>query len=94
MIKALLNQNSVHPVYNALVVTNRGIRKWINRVNQCGVDGLIMKKRPGRITLINDQQASQLTHLIDQPQQAKQTLKEKRRKLTRACGPRYLRRHK
>jgi len=34
--------------------------KWINRFNQCGVEGLIVKKRPGRMTIINDQQASQL----------------------------------
>ena len=60
-------------VCNALLVTNRGIRKWINCFNQCGVDGLIVKKRPGRITIINDQQASELTNLIDQPQQAQRT---------------------
>jgi hypothetical protein len=41
--------------------------------NQCGVDGLIVKKRPGRMTIINDEQASQLTDLIDQPQQAQRT---------------------
>ena len=42
---------------------------WINRFNRCGVEGLIVKKRPGRMTIINDQQALQLTNLIDQPQQ-------------------------
>ena len=57
-------------VCNALVVTNRAIRNWINAFNCCGVDGLIVKKRPGRMTIINDQQALQLTNLIDQPQQA------------------------
>jgi transposase len=41
-------------VCNALVVTNRAIRKWINRFNQCGVDGLIVKKRPGRMAIINN----------------------------------------
>ncbi|MEJ2392870.1 MAG: IS630 family transposase [Gammaproteobacteria bacterium] len=60
-------------VCNALLVTNRAIRKWINRFNRCGVDGLIVKKRPGRMTIINDQQAWQLTNLIDQPQQAQRT---------------------
>jgi len=60
-------------VCNALLVTNRAIRKWITRFNQCGVDGLIVKKRPGRMTIINAQQASQLTNLIDQPQQAQRT---------------------
>ena len=54
-------------VRNALLVTNRALGKWINRFNQCGVDGLIVKKRPGRMTIINDQQASELTDLIDQP---------------------------
>ena len=34
-------------VCNALLVTKRAVRKWINRFNQCGVDGLIVKKRPG-----------------------------------------------
>ena len=51
-------------VCNALLVTHRAIRKWINRFNQCGVDGLIVKKRPGRMTIINDAQASELTNLI------------------------------
>ena len=60
-------------VCNALLVTNRALRKWINRFNQCGVDGLIVKKRPGRMAIINDQQASQLADLIDQPQQAKRS---------------------
>jgi hypothetical protein len=30
--------------------------------NQCGVEVLIVKKRPGRMTIINDQQASQLAY--------------------------------
>ena len=60
-------------VCNALLVTNRAIRKWINRFNRCGVDGLIVKKRPGRMTIINDQQTLKLTNLIDQPQQAQRT---------------------
>jgi len=34
-------------VCKALLVTNRALRKWINRFNQCGVDGLIVKKRRG-----------------------------------------------
>jgi len=60
-------------VCNALIVTNRALRKWIKRFNRCGVDGLIVKKRPGRMTIINDQQALQLTELIDQPQQAQRS---------------------
>jgi transposase len=64
-IQMLLAGASRDLVCNALVVTNRAIRKWINGFNQCGVDGLIVKKRPGRMTIINDQQASELTNLID-----------------------------
>ncbi len=60
-------------VCNALLVTNRALRKWINRFNQCGVDGLIVKKRPGRMAIIKDQQAPQLVQLIDQPQQAQRS---------------------
>ena len=60
-------------VCNALLVTNRALRKWINRFNCRGVDGLIVKKRPGRMAIINDDQASELADLIDQPQQAERT---------------------
>ena len=60
-------------VCDALLVTNRAIRKWINRFNHSGVDGLIVKKRPGRTAIINGQQASELAGLIDQPQQAERT---------------------
>ena len=60
-------------VCKALLVTNRALRKWINRFNQCGVDGLIVKKRPGRMTIIKDQQAPQLVQLIDEPQQAQRS---------------------
>jgi len=57
-------------VCNALLVTKRALRLWINRFNRSGVDGLIVKKRPGRMTIIRDQQAFELTDLIDQPQKA------------------------
>lgn len=60
-------------VCNALLVTNRALRKWINRFNCRGADGLIVKKRPGRMAIINDDQASELADLIDQPQQAERT---------------------
>ena len=60
-------------VCKALRVTNRALRKWINRFNPCGVDGLIVKKRPGRMTMIKDQQAPQLVQLIDEPQQAQRS---------------------
>jgi putative transposase len=60
-------------VCNALLVTDRALRKWINQFNQSGVDGLIVKKRPGRMAIIHDQQADELAMLIDQPQQAERT---------------------
>jgi putative transposase len=60
-------------VCNALLVTDRALRKWINQFNQSGVDGLIVKKRPGRMAIIHDQQADELAMLIDQPQQAQRT---------------------
>jgi hypothetical protein len=42
-------------VCNALLLTNRALRKWIIGFNQRGVDGLIVKKRPGPMAIINDQ---------------------------------------
>lgn len=60
-------------VCNALLVTDRAIRKWISLFNQSGVDGLIVKKRPGRTAIFNGQQAEELAHLIDQPQQVDRT---------------------
>ena len=69
-IQMLLAGANTDLVCNALLATNRALRKRINRFNRCGVDGLIVKKRPGRMTIINGQQARQLTDLIDQPQQA------------------------
>ena len=60
-------------VCSSLLVTNRALRKWINSFNDSGVDGLIVKKRPGRMTIIKDRQALELSDLIDQPQQADRT---------------------
>jgi transposase len=60
-------------VCNSLLITNRALRRWINLFNQSGVDGLIVKKRPGRTTIINGQQVSELAELIDQPEQADRT---------------------
>jgi transposase len=58
-------------VRDALLVSNRALRKWINCFNQTGVDGLIVKKRPGRMSIITDQQAPELAQLIDEPEKAK-----------------------
>jgi transposase len=72
-IQMLLAGASRELVCNALLVTNRALRKWINCFNQSGVDGLIVKKRPGRTVIIKEHQASELAELIDQPQQADRT---------------------
>jgi hypothetical protein len=68
-IQMLLAGAARQLVCNALLVTNRALTKWINRLNQCGVDGLIVKKRPGTMTIIQDQQTPQLVQLIHEPQQ-------------------------
>jgi hypothetical protein len=38
---------------NARLATNRALRKWINRFNRCGDHGPIVKKRPGRMSIID-----------------------------------------
>ena len=60
-------------VCKALVISERALRKWINLFNCSGVDGLIVKKRPGRTTILNGLQAQELSHLIERPQQAERT---------------------
>jgi len=60
-------------VCNSLLITNRALRKWINRFNHSGVDGIIVKKRPGRTEIIRPEQKNELSELIDQPQQADRT---------------------
>ena len=72
-IQMLLAGASRDLVCRALKVTNRALRKWINCFNNSGVDGLIDKKRPGRMAIINGQQSRELTEVIDQPQQAGRT---------------------
>ena len=55
-------------VCSSVLVTDRALRKWINAFNTSGADGLIVNKRPGRMAIIKDQQAIELSELIDQPQ--------------------------
>jgi transposase len=52
-IQMLLAGIDTQLVCKALLVTKRALRKWINRFNQCGVHGLIVKKRPGRMAIIS-----------------------------------------
>ena len=56
-----------------LLKKSRLLRNDVSYFSQCGVDGLIVKKRPGRMAIINDQQAAQLAQLIDEPQQAQRS---------------------
>jgi len=72
-IQMLLAGGSRALVCNALLVTNRALRKWINLFNLSGVDGLIAQKRPGRTAIINGTQASQLTDLVEHPEEADRT---------------------
>jgi transposase len=60
-------------VSEALLVTNRALRKWINAFNERGVDGLIVRKRPGRTAVFRGKEAEQLTQLIEKPQKAQRT---------------------
>ena len=71
-IQMLLAGAARELVCQALLVTNRALRK-INCFNESGVDGLIVKKRPGKMAIINGQQAVDSANLIDQPQQAERT---------------------
>ena len=57
-------------VCQALLVTNRALRKWINAFNKCGVDGLIVRKRPGRTAILTGDTAQELAKLIETPQSA------------------------
>jgi len=49
------------------------LRNDVPYFNPCGVDGLISKKRPGTMVIINDQKAPELVRLIDRPQQAQRS---------------------
>jgi transposase len=60
-------------ICQARLVTNRALRKWINAFNQSGVDGLIVRKRPGRTAILTGNTADELTKLIDTPQSTERT---------------------
>ncbi len=60
-------------VCQALLVKDRAIRKWIKAFNEKGVDGLIVKKRPGRTAFFKEEQAEELVKLIEQPEKADRT---------------------
>lgn len=72
-IQFLLVGTTRQQVCRALKVTERALRKWINAFNRCGIDGLIVKKRPGRTCILSGQKAQELVQLIEQPQHAERT---------------------
>jgi transposase len=51
-------------VCQALLVTNRALRKWINAFNHSGIDGLIVRKKPRRKAILTGKRAEELTKLI------------------------------
>ena len=69
-IQMLLVDVPREQVCNALLVSERSLRTWINLFNEKGIDGLIVNKRPGRTAIINGEQTEQLTLLIEQPEAA------------------------
>lgn len=72
-IQMLLVGINRHQVCDALLVSQRALRKWINAFNENGIDGLITKKRPGRTRIITDKQADDLTQLIEYPENAERS---------------------
>ncbi|MFH2057382.1 MAG: IS630 family transposase [Pseudomonadota bacterium] len=69
-IQFLLSGVPRENVCQALLVSERALRKWIKAFNERGVDGLIVKKRPGRTAILHGEQAKEFVELIDQPEKA------------------------
>lgn len=72
-MQMLLAGISRKQVCQALIVTERALRKWINAFNERGVDGLIACKRPGRTAILKGQRAEELAQLIENPQKVQRT---------------------
>jgi len=54
-------------------MADRALCKWIKAFNDRGVDGFIVKKRPGRTMILQGKQAQKLTELINPPEKAERT---------------------
>jgi len=67
-LQLLLSGVSRESICQALVVTERALRKWIKLFNEKGVDGIIVKKRPGRTAIINGDHVRELSELIGHPE--------------------------
>jgi len=72
-IQLLVTGVTREQVCQALLVTERALRKWINTFNERGIDGLIVHKRPGRTAILRGKQAEALTQLIEKPEDAQRT---------------------
>lgn len=72
-IQMLLAGGDRQLVCNALVITDRALRKWIRLFNQSGVDGLIVNKRPGRTAIIQGSQAIEFSSIVEHPEFADRT---------------------
>ena len=56
-----------------MIVTERSLRTWIKPFNEKGVGGLIVKKCPGRTSILNGEKAREFPGPIDQPGKADPT---------------------
>ena len=72
-IQFLLAGTHRQQVCDALEVTGRALRKWIHAFNECGVDGLIVQKRPGRTRILSGPKAQELVELIEAPERVERT---------------------
>lgn len=72
-IQFLLAGTDRQQICDALEVTERALRKWITAFNDCGIDGLIVQKRPGRTRILSGPQAQELVELIEAPERADRT---------------------
>ncbi|MCK4462367.1 MAG: transposase [candidate division Zixibacteria bacterium] len=72
-IQFLVTGISRAKICGALLVSEHSLHSWIKAFNERGVDGLIVKKRPGRSAIFNGEQVAVLANLIEQPEQAERT---------------------
>jgi len=72
-IQLLIVGVSREQVCQALLVSERSLRTWIKAFNDRGIDGLIVRKRPGRTAILRGEQAAELTQLIEHPEKVERT---------------------
>ena len=72
-IMMLLTGSSQEQVCKIFEAEERSIRNWAFAYNECGVDGLIAKKRPGAPRKITKLLESELLETIENPQKEERT---------------------